>query len=129
MSHTLHIFGKVMADPELRYSPTGKAVVNLRVGDSRKVKDAEGNAQWENTYFTVTCWEKTAEFVNNHIHKGDYVAASGVLQPTIRIWEGTDGQSRANYEMVRVHNIEKAWNTPSADTPDVEEDDEDRIPF
>lgn len=128
MSNTTHVFGKVMNDPELRYTPTGKAVVNLRVGDSRKVRDDAGNAVWENTYFTAACWEKTAEFVNTHFRKGDWVSLSGVLAPTIRIWEGSDGQPRASYELVRVHNVEKAWGV-SNETPETDSVDEDEIPF
>lgn len=127
MSHTIHIFGKLMNDPEVRFTPTGKAVTDLNISDSRKIKGQDGESVWENTYFKVTAWEQTAEFVGKHFVKGDYVSVSGTLAPTIRIWEGSDGNPRAGYELARTHHIERAWPNTAAPT-DADEDD-DKVPF
>lgn len=122
------VFGKVMNDPEMRYFGDGTPVTNLRVSTSRKLKDKETAAvTWENTYFTLAVKGQTAEFVNEHFKKGDYVCATFTLKPEPRVWEANDGTPRASYESQFVHNIEKAW--PPKDTDPVTDEPEDEVPF
>lgn len=84
--------GHMGADAEERRTTTGKLVANFRMAiDDRGNKDAP--AQW----VSVTCWEKTAEFVTKYLGKGRKVLVSGHLQ--VREWE-KDGQKRSAVEVV-----------------------------
>ena len=50
--------------PELRFTPSGKAVINFRLASKKRVKDSNG--QWTDgdpIYLTVSAWEKLAENV------------------------------------------------------------------
>ena len=86
------IIGNLTKDPELRYTPSGIAVVNLRVAVNRKYKDKTGEAKEEVCFITVTAWDKQAEVCNQYLKKGRPVFVEGRLQS--RSWEGTDGQKK-----------------------------------
>lgn len=129
MSHLLTIHGRVMQDPELRFTPSGKAVVNLRVGDRRKVKGQDGEYENVDTYFNVTLWERTAEWAEKNLTKGDFVFVQATLQPQIRTWEASDGTHKASYETAFVNTIEKSWANSKATEDVVEEEETDSIPF
>lgn len=84
----------VIADPELRFTPQGKAVLSVRLAfnDSRYNEDTR---QWENTntfYVDGTAWEQTAERLADQIKKGDQVYVSGRLRT--ESWE-KDGEKKS----------------------------------
>ena len=84
----------VIADPELRFTPQGKAVLSIRLAfnDSRYNEETR---QWENTktfYVDATAWEKTAERLADQIRKGDQVYVSGRLET--QSWE-KDGEKKS----------------------------------
>lgn len=129
MSHFLVLHGRVMQDPELRFTPSGKAVTIINVGDRRKVKGQDGEYENVDTYFKVTLWERTAEWAEKNLARGDFVFVQATLQPQIRTWEASDGTYKASYETAFVNTIEKSWANSKA-TEDVEEEEEtDSIPF
>lgn len=74
----LTITGNLVADPELRFIPSGKAVATFTVVSSKSVKQADGS--WENsdtTFWDVKCWGKTAENVAESVQKGMSVIVVG----------------------------------------------------
>ena len=74
----LTITGNVVADPELRFIPNGKAIATFTVASSKSVKQADGT--WENTdttFWDVKCWGKTAENVSESVQKGMSVIVVG----------------------------------------------------
>ena len=84
----------VIADPELRFTPQGKAVLSIRLAfnDSRYNEETR---QWENTktfYVDATAWEQTAERLADQIRKGDQVYVSGRLET--QSWE-KDGEKKS----------------------------------
>ncbi len=84
------LIGNLTHDPELRYTPSGIAVVNLRMAVNRKYKDKAGELKEEVCYITVSAWDKQAEVCNQYLKKGRPVLIEGRLQ--LHSWEGTDGQ-------------------------------------
>jgi len=59
------LIGNLTRDPELRYTPGGTAVVNLRMATNRRFKDRiTGEAKQEVCYLTVVSWDKQAEVCN-----------------------------------------------------------------
>jgi len=74
--------GNLTKDPELRFTPQGKAVCNIVIACSDRKFDKETN-QWSdgNTVFiTGTVWGKPAENVAESLQKGMEVIAVGVLR-------------------------------------------------
>jgi len=74
----LTITGNLVADPELRFIPNGKALATFTVVSSKSVKQADGS--WDNTdttFWDIKCWGKTAENVAESIEKGMSVIVVG----------------------------------------------------
>ncbi|MDD4899020.1 MAG: single-stranded DNA-binding protein [Candidatus Omnitrophica bacterium] len=97
------LIGNLTKDPELRYTPQGTAVVNLRMAVNRKYKDK--NQEWKDEvcFITVVAWDKQAETCNQYLHKGSPLFVEGRLQS--RSWEDNTGAKR-NVIEVRAERIQ-----------------------
>ena len=99
----LTITGNLVADPELRFIPNGKALATFTVVSSKSVKQADGS--WENTdttFWDIKCWGKTAENVAESIEKGMSVIVVGTAVQ--EDWnDKTTGQKRSKMAVT-------AWN-------------------
>jgi single-strand DNA-binding protein len=90
------LIGRVVADPELRYTPSGLAVTTLRIAVDRRFKSQSGEK--ETDFFDVVAWRQSAEFAANYLTKGRLVGVQGSLQQ--RNWVQQDGQKRTKIEIV-----------------------------
>ena len=97
------LIGNLTKDPELRYTPAGVAVANLRLAVNRKYKDKSGEWKDDTCFITVTAWDKQAEVCNQYLQKGKPIFVEGRLQS--RSWETTDGQKRTTID-VRAERIQ-----------------------
>jgi single-strand DNA-binding protein len=97
------LIGNLTKDPELRYTPSGVAVVNLRLAINRKYKDKSGEMKEDVCYITVAAWDKQAEVCNQYLKKGRPVFVEGRLQS--RSWEGADGTKKSTID-VRAERIQ-----------------------
>src|SRR5882672_1640711 len=97
------LIGNLTKDPELRYTPNGVAVANLRLAVNRKYKDKMGEWKEDVCFVTVTAWDKQAEVCNQYLQKGRPVFIEGRLQS--RSWETNDGQKRNTID-VRAERIQ-----------------------
>lgn len=88
MINRVIIAGRMVADPELKRTATGKAVTTFRIAFNRKD---------EADFFTVVAWGSTAENVVKYTAKGRTVTVDGRL--TSRQYE-TGGQKRTVIEIV-----------------------------
>lgn len=86
--------GRLGADPELKFTGSGKAVTSFRIAcDKRK----QENGEWKTlstVWLSVSLWEDEAEVAAEHLAKGDLVTVVGQLN--VREYErkdGTKGQS------------------------------------
>ena len=71
------ILGNLGADPELRYTPNGKAVCNLSLATSEVYKDSRGQQQELTDWHRVVIWGKRAEIVAQFKQKGDQLYIEG----------------------------------------------------
>jgi single-strand DNA-binding protein len=101
------IIGNLGADPELRYTPSGKAVTNLRVAVNDRSRGADGEWVEETMWIGVEVWEQQAERLAEQLRKGNKIYAEGQLRA--REFEGRDGQKRTALELrfARVVNLER----------------------
>ena len=97
------LIGNLTKDPELRYTPGGTAVANLRMATNRTYKDKTGEMKQEACFLTVVAWDKQAEVCNQYLHKGSPLFVEGRLQS--RTWDGPDGKKRSVIE-VRAERIQ-----------------------
>jgi single-strand DNA-binding protein len=97
------LIGNLTKDPELRYTPQGTAVVNLRLAVNRKFRDR--NQEWKDEvcFVTAVVWDKQAETCNQYLHKGSPLFVEGRLQS--RSWEDNAGQKRNTIE-VRAERVQ-----------------------
>jgi single-strand DNA-binding protein len=70
----VNIIGRVGADIELRYTPSGKAVTEINLA----VDDGWGENK-KTAWIAVTIWDKTAELASRALQKGDRVGITGRL--------------------------------------------------
>ena len=87
------IDGRLVADPELKFTGAGKAVLNMRVAASDSKKDDAGNWQTaEQIFINITLWEAEAESGAEHFTKGDRVLIAGrIYQREYEKGDGTKG--------------------------------------
>ena len=97
------LIGNLTRDPELRYTPGGTAVANLRMATNRRYKDKSGELKQDVCYLTVVTWDKQAEICNQYLHKGSPLFVEGRLQS--RTWDGPDGKKRSVVE-IRAERIQ-----------------------
>jgi len=101
------IIGNLGADPELRYTPSGKAVTDLRVAVNDNRKGPDGEWIEETLWFRVSVWEQQAERLAEQLRKGNKIYAEGQLRA--REYDARDGQKRTSLELAfaRVVNLER----------------------
>ncbi|CAN5803690.1 single-stranded DNA-binding protein [soil metagenome] len=101
------IIGNLGADPELRYTPGGKAVTELRVAVNDNRKGPDGEWIEETLWFRVSVWEQQAERMAEQLRKGNKIYAEGQLRA--REYEARDGQKKTSLELAfaRVVNLER----------------------
>jgi single-strand DNA-binding protein len=111
------IIGNVGRDPEMRYTPDGKANAKFSVAVSRVWTNQEGEKKEETEWFNVVAWDKLAETCGSYVTKGLKVYVEGRLQT--RTWEGQDGLKHKTTDLVAREVI---FLTPRAKTAAPEDD-------
>jgi single-strand DNA-binding protein len=97
------LMGNLTKDPELRYTPQGTAVANLRLAINRKYRSKDQELKEEVCFITAVVWNKQAETCNQYLHKGSSVFVEGRLQS--RSWEDNTGAKRSVIE-VRAERVQ-----------------------
>lgn len=129
------LIGHLGHDPEIRYTPKGTPVANIRIATSRRWTDRETNEPKEQTeWHRIVVFGKRAETIGEYAKKGAQLYVEGSLQT--RDWTDREGVKRYTTEVVgrTVLMLGKRADVgaaPAADEPPAETDpepDED-IPF
>lgn len=92
------LIGRLGADPEIRYTPSGRAVSNFRIATNETWKNKDGQQQERTEWHSIVIWDKQAEIAAEYLKKGSHVYIEGRLQT--RSWEGQDGAQRRTTEIV-----------------------------
>jgi len=108
------LMGNLTKDPELRYTPQGVAVVNLRLAVNRRFRNKNQELKEEVCFITVVVWNKQAETCTQYLHKGSGILVEGRLQS--RSWEDNAGQKR-NVIEVRAERVQFLGAAPSKAAP------------
>jgi single-strand DNA-binding protein len=74
------LIGNLGADPELKYTPSSRALCNLRIATTDVFKDKSGQRQERTEWHRVTVWGDQAENCSKYLSKGRSVYIEGRLQ-------------------------------------------------
>ena len=90
------LIGNLTKDPELRYTPSGTPVANLRLAVNSQFKSQSGERKEETCFVTVVVWSRQAETCQQYLRKGRSVFVEGRL--ISRSWE-SEGKTRSTIEV------------------------------
>lgn len=99
MLNVISVMGRLVADPQMRQTSTGKRVATFRIACDRGRRDANGQNQAD--FFQVIAWEQAADFACKYFQKGQLVAVDGRLQT--RQYQDKNGSNRIAVEIVAAH--------------------------
>jgi single-strand DNA-binding protein len=110
------LIGNLVADPELRFTPNGAAVANLRIAVNHRYQGNNGDWVDEASFFNIVAWGRQAEVANEYLKKGRPILVEGRLQS--RSWETPEGQKRSTVEIVssRIQFLNSAGGARNEDT-------------
>jgi single-strand DNA-binding protein len=97
------LIANLCKDPELKYTPQGTAVCNLRLASNHTFKTKSGEDKEQVLYITATVWSKRAENCAEYLKKGSHIFVEGRLQT--RSWDGPDGKKNSVIE-IQIENIQ-----------------------
>lgn len=127
------LMGRLVADPELKTTPSGLSVTTVRVAVNRRFS-ADGTNTAD--FFDVVCWRQTADFVAKYFTKGRMIGVVGSLQT--RSWTDKNGNKRYVTEVIadeayfcgdKAEAETKAKAKPEAEPELTEVDDGEELPF
>ncbi|MFH1942342.1 MAG: single-stranded DNA-binding protein [bacterium] len=116
------LVGRLGADPQLKYTPSGKANASFNVATNAVWKDQEGNPQERTDWHRVIAWGKLAEVMGEWLKKGSYIYLEGRLQT--RSYEDTNGVKKWITEVVATDMEMLGKKGESAPTEDIPPDEE-----
>jgi single-strand DNA-binding protein len=131
------LIGNLGRDPELRYTPSGKAVANFSIATTDRWKSKEGENQERTEWHNIVLWGRQAEIAKDYLRKGKQIYLEGRLQT--RNYEDKDGNKRWVTEIIgdrflmlgRKDDTGADFPAPSrgADVPAATGSDDDDLPF
>ena len=132
------IVGNLGRDPEVRFTPDGKAVAKFSVATTERWNDQQGNRQERTEWHNIVVWGKQAETCGQYLSKGRQVFIEGsirnrsyddksgnkryiteIVARDVRFLGGGGGQGRQNDQSFTAPPGEDAAPTPPADDDDI----------
>ena len=132
-SNKVILLGRLGADPQLRYTPSGRANASFNMATNASWKDQDGNQQERTDWHRITAWGKIAEVMGEWLKKGSYVYIEGRIQT--RSYEDDNGVKKyitgvvaTDMEMLgRRDEGGGKTDVPEQETPPAEPEDD--LPF
>lgn len=109
--------GRLVADPEVKETESGKSYSNITIAVPRSYKNADG--EYETDFLDCTLWDTVAKTTTEYCKKGDMVAVRGRLET--RIYETDSGEKRKATNIV-AEKISFLQSNPKEKTNDPELD-------
>lgn len=127
------LMGRLTAEPELKHTQSGVAVVRFTLAVDRSY--AKQGEERQTDFINITAWRQTAEFVSRYFRKGQLVAVQGTIQTGS--YTDRDGNRRNTFDVVadQVHFAERKKDggnqggSNPATVDDFEELDDRDLPF
>lgn len=81
--------GRLVQDPELKYTGSGVAVISFRLAVNRNFTNANGEREAD--FINCQAWRGTAEVIANNLNKGSLIGVEGRIQT--RNYQDNDGKT------------------------------------
>ncbi|MEK3851244.1 single-stranded DNA-binding protein [Paenibacillus sp. FSL R7-0340] len=109
------LIGRLVADPELKYTPSGVAVAQFKLAVDRPFTN---NGNRETDFIPIVTWRQLAETCANYLRKGRLTAVEGRVQ--VRNYENNEGKRIYVTEIVadNVRFLESNRSQPDPNEPD-----------
>ncbi len=131
------LVGRLGADPQLKFTPSGRALATFTLATNLSWKDQDGNAKEKTEWHRITAWGKLAEVMGEWLKKGSLVYLEGRLQT--RSYEDANGATRYVTDVVAT-DMEmlggKSASAPTSTPPEIpavpeaeEQEPKDDLPF
>ena len=107
------VVGNLVADPELRFTPSGQPVATFRIASTPRLRDNATN-EWkdgDSLFLSCNVWRQAAENVAESLQRGMRVIVTGRLKQ--RNYETKEGEKRTVYE-VEVDDVGPSLKNASA---------------
>ncbi len=91
------LIGRMVKDPELRYTQSGSSVANFSIANTRTYS-VSGEKKEYTSFFNCIAWGKLGEAIAQYCKKGQRIGIEGRLQQ--RSWDDQNGQKRSSVEVV-----------------------------
>ena len=134
------LIGRLGADPEIRYTPSGAEVANFRIATSEIWTNKNGEKEERTEWHRIVAWRGLAKICGEYLSKGRLVYIEGKIRT--RSWEDREGNKRSTTEIEATEmkmlggggggtgEAERRTKEPEADyTPPPPKEGEEDIPF
>lgn len=108
------LVGRLVRDPEVRYTQTSKAVASFTLAVNRRFSRNADSNQPTADFIPIVAWDKLGEICEKHLFKGSQVLVEGRLQ--IRSYDAQDGSKRYVTEVI-ANDIEFIGSKPTGNGP------------
>lgn len=124
------LIGNLGRDPEMRYTPTGKAVTTMSVATNLKWQGADGQPQVRTDWHNIEAWGRLAETCAQYLKKGSTVYVEGRIQYDV-VGEGDARRKYTKIVAKEVQFLDRNGDTvtATADEQAPEDQAEEEIPF
>jgi single-strand DNA-binding protein len=93
----ISFIGNLGGEPELRFTPSGAAVVNFSVGVAERKKDGDNWVDGETTWYRCNAWRTLAENIAESLTRGARVVVTGTIKS--RSYENREGGKGVSWEV------------------------------
>lgn len=97
MVNKVILIGRLGADPEIRYTPSGAEVANFRIATSEMWTNKNGEKEERTEWHRIVAWRGLAKICGEYLSKGRLVYIEGKIRT--RAWEDKDGNKRTTTEI------------------------------
>lgn len=97
MINKVMLIGRLGADPEIRYTPSGAEVATFRIATSEVWTNKNGEKEERTEWHRIVAWRNLAKICGEYLSKGRLVYIEGKIRT--RSWEDRDGNKRSTTEI------------------------------
>jgi len=97
MINKVILIGRLGADPEIRYTPSGAEVATFRIATSESWTNKSGEKEERTEWHRIVAWRGLAKICGEYLNKGKLVYIEGKLRN--RSWEDKEGNKRTTTEI------------------------------
>jgi len=101
--NSVTLLGNTGKEVEVKFLPSGAAVVNFSIATTERFKDKSGEWQDKTEWHNITAYGRTAEVVRDYVKKGDKIFIQGRL--TTRSWDDKDTGKKVYRTEIVVNDV------------------------